>query len=95
MQKDAFAQLEERIGQAVTRIRDLTEERARLNARQGELEAQLKMLEVRNQELEVELGELREANGGTEAFEKTRQEIESRVESLLARFAELDEITGS
>jgi predicted nucleic acid-binding Zn-ribbon protein len=94
MQKDAFAQLEERIGQAVTRIRTLTEERARLSTRQEELEDQLKMLEGRNQELEGELGELREATGGTEAFEKTRREIETRVEGLLARFAELDEIAG-
>ena len=53
------------------------------------------MLEGRNQELEGELGELREVTGGTEAFEKTRREIETRVEGLLARFAELDEITGS
>ena len=95
MQKDAFAQLEERIGQAVTRIRSLTEERAGLRARQAELEEQLRMLEGRNQELESELGELREATGGTEAFEATRREIETRVEGLLARFAELDEIAGS
>jgi FtsZ-binding cell division protein ZapB len=95
MQMDAFAQLEERIGQAVTRIRTLTEERVRLGARQKELEEQLKMLERRNKELESELGKLREAHGTSQEFETTRREIETRVEGLLARFAELDEITGS
>jgi len=95
MHMDAFAQLEERIGQAVNRIRDLTEERVRLNARAKELEDQLKMLEGRNEELEGELGELRQANGTSEDFETARREIETRVEGLLARFAELDEIAGS
>ena len=95
MQIDAFAQLEERIGQAVTRIRTLSEERVRLNARQKELEDQLKMLKSRNEDLEGELGVLREASGTNEEFETTRREIETRVEGLLARFAELDEITGS
>jgi predicted nucleic acid-binding Zn-ribbon protein len=94
MAKDAFAQLEERIGQAVSRIRVLSEERTRLSARQEELEEQLTELVGRNRRLEGEIGELREAHGEEQDFDATRQEIERRVEGLLERFAELDEIAG-
>ncbi|RKZ11857.1 hypothetical protein DRQ32_04975 [bacterium] len=94
MDTETFNQLEARIGQAVTRIRSLSEERTRLAAREEELEAQLADLSGRNRNLEGELGELREVNGDRAEFESTRQEIERRVAGLLERFAELDEITG-
>jgi len=94
MDTETFNQLEARIGQAVTRIRTLSEERTRLAAREEELEAQLADLSGRNRNLEGELGELREVNGDRAEFESTRQEIERRVAGLLERFAELDEITG-
>lgn len=94
MDSDTFAQLEQRIGQAVDRIRNLTEERARLSAQQEELEARLAELTSHNAKLQVEVQELQEANGKRDDFEATRQEIERRVEGLLERFAELDEIAG-
>ena len=47
MSTDAFQELEERIGQAVTRIRLLSEERVRLSARQEELEEKLAELAAR------------------------------------------------
>lgn len=94
MDTETFNQLEARIGQAVTRIRTLSEERSRLSERQAELEAQLTELSGRNRKLEGELGELRELGRDQAAFESTRMEIERRVAGLLERFAELDEITG-
>jgi FtsZ-binding cell division protein ZapB len=94
MTEDAFAQLEERIGQAVERIRLLHEERSRLAASQEELEEKLSELAGRNRRLESELGELREANQERTDYDAARVEIERRVEGLLERFAELDELTG-
>ena len=78
----------------MSRIRVLSEERTRLSARQEELEEQLTELVGRNRRLEGEIGELREAHGEEQDFDATRQEIERRVEGLLERFAELDEIAG-
>jgi predicted nucleic acid-binding Zn-ribbon protein len=94
MSTDAFQELEERIGQAVTRIRTLTEERTRLTSRQEELEEKLAELSGRNRRLESELAELRENEGARGDFETARREIERRVEGLLERFTELDELTG-
>jgi len=94
MSTDAFQQLEERIGQAVSRIRTLSEERARLSAREAELEEKLAELAGRNRRLESELAELRENEGARGDFETAKLEIERRVEGLLERFTELDELTG-
>jgi predicted nucleic acid-binding Zn-ribbon protein len=94
MVKDPFEQLEERIGQAVTRIRVLSEERARLQGREEELEQKLAELADRNRRLEEEIVELRDSEGAREDFESTRREIERRVESLLERFTELDELAA-
>lgn len=94
MTTDAFQQLEERIGQAVARIRVLSEERTRLTAREQELEDRLAELAGRNRRLEGELADLREAEGDRSEFESARQEIERRVEGLLERFSELDELAG-
>ena len=94
MSTDAFQELEERIGQAVTRIRLLSEERARLSSRQEELEEKLAELAGRNRRLETELAELRENEGARGDFDAAKAEIERRVEGLLQRFTELDELTG-
>jgi predicted nucleic acid-binding Zn-ribbon protein len=94
MARDPFEQLEERIGQAVTRIRALSEERTRLKARQEELQEKMAELAERNRRLEEEIGELRDSAGAHEDFESTRREIERRVEGLLERFAELDELAA-
>lgn len=94
MDSETFARLETRIGQAVDRIRSLTEERARLREQAEELEARVAELTGHNAKLQVEVEELQEANGAREDFEATRKEIERRVEGLLERFSELDEIAG-
>lgn len=94
MSADAFQQLEERIGQAVARIRLLSEERSRLNERQQELEEKLSELAGRNRRLESEVAELRENESAHGEFETARQEIERRVEGLLDRFNELDELAN-
>lgn len=94
MDSDTFERLEQRIGQAVDRIRSLSADRERLTAHQQELEARLAELTGHNARLQVEVKELQQANGDRTDFEKTRQEIERRVEGLLERFAELDEIAG-
>ena len=94
MDSDTFTQLERRIGQAVDRIRSLDEERRQLRARQEELEARLAELTGHNAKLQVEVEELGDARRQAEDYEATRQEIERRVEGLLERFAELDEIAG-
>jgi len=91
---NAFQQLEERIGQAVARIRVLSDERKRLTAREAELEDKLTELSGRNRRLEGEIAELRETAGAQGDFESARLEIERRVESLLERFSELDELAG-
>ena len=94
MARDPFEQLEERIGQAVTRIRVLSEEKARLHALHAELEQKMAELAERNRRLEDEIGELRDSAGAREDFESTRREIERRVEGLLERFTELDELAA-
>ena len=66
----------------------------RLAASQEELEEKLCELAGRNRRLEGELGELREANQERTDYDAARVEIERRVEGLLERFAELDELPG-
>jgi multidrug resistance efflux pump len=72
----------------------LSEERVRMSARQEELEEKLAELAGRNRRLESEISELRESEGARGDFDLAKQEIERRVEGLLQRFTELDELTG-
>lgn len=87
----AFDQLEERIGQAIGRIRELTRERDAAREQAARLEHEAEQLRTNKAQLEHELEQVRAASVGRDEFEASKREIERRVENLLHRFGELDE----
>lgn len=87
----AFDQLEERIGQAIGRIRDLTRERDGAREHVARLEREMEQLRASHAEVTTELDAVRAASVGRDEFESSKREIERRVENLLHRFSELDE----
>ncbi len=82
---NGFEQLEERIGQAISRIRELQSERDALRARVATLEQE-------QQELEEQIRQVRAESIPRNEYEEKKRAIEQRVESLLKRFGELDSL---
>ena len=80
---NGFEQLEERIGQAIGRIRELQSERDALRARVATLEQE-------QRELEAQVRQTRAESIPRTEYEEKKRAIEQRVESLLKRFGELD-----
>jgi FtsZ-binding cell division protein ZapB len=94
MADTSFEKLEHRVGEAIALIAQLREDRARLDSLRLELEREAEALKSTNRELQEELATMRDATVPREEYEARRSEIQRRVESLLARFEELDE-TGA
>ncbi len=88
---DAFEHLERRVEQAISRIRELQEERDALARQREQLEPQVEELSGTHTRLVDELEQVRQNSVGREEYETRRAEIERRVEDLLRRFGELDE----
>jgi chromosome segregation ATPase len=99
---NGFEQLEQRIGQAIGRIQELTRERDALRAEREkiesqkfELQTQMDKLQSDQLELESQLEAVRTASIARTEYEDRKREIERRVENLLERFGELDEPDAS
>jgi len=91
MDNDSFAQLERRVAAAVELIADLRSERDDLTQKHAALTQSLHEWEQRSAGLQRELDETRRGSVPREEFEARKGQIERRVQSLLARFEELDQ----
>lgn len=88
---NGFEQLERRVEQAITRIRELQAERDQLARERERLQQQVDELSGTQTQLVGELEEVRQNSVGRDEYEQRRAEIERRVEELLLRFGELDD----
>lgn len=91
---EAFEQLERRVEQAISRIRELQTERDQLARERSELQQRIDDLSGTQTRLVGELEEVRQNSVDRSEYEQRRSEIERRVEDLLLRFGELDESPG-
>jgi uncharacterized coiled-coil DUF342 family protein len=82
--------LEEKINKAAERIAALKQEKLVLEAQNKELKEKIDSLYIKNEELTKQIEILKREKGKTTEFEKTREEINGKVEEMLAKLEQLD-----
>ncbi len=82
--------LEDKINKAAERIAALKLEKLALEAMNKELKEKIDSLYIKNEELTKQIEILKRDKGKTTEFEKTREEINGKVEEMLAKLEQLD-----
>jgi FtsZ-binding cell division protein ZapB len=94
---ESLSRLEERIQKAVDLIERLKTENRRVEQEAAQMREQLRNFERRAEEMDAEKQELanegqvlREREKEWQRYERDRDEIRSRIDSMLAKFEELE-----
>lgn len=94
---ESLSRLEERIQKAVDLIERLKAENRRIEQESAQMREQLRTFERRAEELDAEKQELanegqvlREREKEFQRYERDRDEIRNRIDSMLAKFEELE-----
>jgi uncharacterized coiled-coil DUF342 family protein len=82
--------LEDKINKAAERIAVLKEEKLALEGINKELKEKIDSLYIKNEDLTKQIESLKREKGKATEFEKTREEINGKVEEMLAKLEQLD-----
>jgi len=85
-----FDLLEKKITQAAEYIERLKAEKKQVEDANNELKEELESIYIKNVELTKELKDLKKANKGKKDLEKTREELNSKIEVMLAKLEEIE-----
>lgn len=82
--------LEDKINKAAERIAGLKDEKLALEGINKELKEKIDSLYIKTEELTKQIEILKREKGKATEFEKTREEINGKVEEMLAKLEQLD-----
>jgi FtsZ-binding cell division protein ZapB len=85
-----FDLLEKKIRKAAEYIEQLRAEKKQADVANNKLKEELDSLYINNEELTKELKHLKKEKNKKKDFEKTREELNSKIEEMLAKLEELD-----
>ncbi len=85
-----FDLLEKKIRKAAEYIEQLRAEKKQADVANNKLKEELDSLYINNEALTKELKQLKKEKNKKKDFEKTREELNSKIEEMLAKLEELD-----
>ena len=85
-----FDLLEKKIRKAAECIEQLRAEKKQADVANNKLKEELDSLYINNEALTKELKQLKKEKNKKKDFEKTREELNSKIEEMLAKLEELD-----
>jgi FtsZ-binding cell division protein ZapB len=85
-----FDLLEKKITQAAEFIERLKSEKKQVEDANNELKEELRSIYIKNEELTKELKAVKKENKGKKDLEKTREELNSKIDGMLAKLEEID-----
>ena len=82
--------LEKKINQAAELIEKLRDEKMQAESANKALKEEIESLYIKNEELTRELKNSKKEKNKKKDFEKTREELNSKIEEMLAKLEEID-----
>ena len=85
-----FDLLEKKITQAAEYIEQLRTQKKQVEDANNKLKEELDSIYIKNEELTKELRQLKKEKKGKKDLEKTREELNHKIEDMLAKLEEID-----